>query len=456
MLQVPLGLRKKSTSNPKNKIMRKVLKLIWIPLAIALLVLIVYQLFNPDRPYGNKFTMTCTCEVPHGKLDLKQVFFYYDNSGSMKGYTDFANCPDAKKTIGEVTVTGLNNLKDLCSDSCVIRIECGNTIMYDINEYRKKLTTGTLLDGKATELDKLISNAAAQVSDTSIAIVVSDMLLSYGSEKVKESGDNYLNLHTIGELGAGIHATMKDLKRKNMDVVVLQYYSDYNGNYYCNCTENLCKPQNDKAFYCTLMKKRPYYVMIMGNSTTLKNIMSRRAFSRYEHFYTTLKLENNDYKKQPFTIDTLATPWVIGNCDTLMGCICATKKAESYALITHDKFAIPDYVNSDFYVGEHSEHFREITTIKSKDTQKVTYKAALLPYTKKEADTAWFCLVSIDTAWVDCATLENDVKIDNVKKMEKKTWQIATIIKNIELAYFGENGKPPYEVARFNFLVLAK
>ena len=61
-----------------------------------------------------------------------------------------------------------------------------------------------------------------------------------------------------------------------------------------------------------------------------------------------------------------------------------------------------------------------------------------------------FSLVCGNT-WVTGASVDDDVNIESVQDLEKKTWGLGAIIENIDAAYFGNATRGPQTVASISF-----
>ena len=423
-------------------------KLIWIPVGVAVLILLIYEIAKPKSEYGSNFTMKCTT-IKGPNAPLKNVVLYFDNSGSMKGYTDFIGYPDAKKSIVSSTVNGLTNLS-----VSNLRIECGTTVIDDILQYQEKLTTGTLLNGAITELDKMLRNASEQVSDTSISIIVTDMVLSYGKGELVSKKDNWLNKHNLSDLGSSVYNTVKKIKEeKDAHFLILQYLSDYNGKYYYNCTENLIMPKNLK--YDSLMHNRPYYIVVIGKKEALKPIINKECFTGYANMYTSFGLDETDYTEQPFTADKPHTGgWSLGNKNDKAGCLVADNKQNGTTFaISFDTFEIPKYIDANYKVGSYSEN---IEMVEYRSNKEFTVKLKPCTTSKDTVKAAWFTLESpAGNNWAAKCSIENDndVEIKSLKDMESKTWGLNYVIDNIDKAFFPKE-RPDDRVATINFNIV--
>lgn len=441
--------------------MKKKLRLLWIPVGIGLLILLIHECTKTKPVFGKRFEMTCTKDYDGTTEDraIKSATFYFDNSGSMKGYTDFAGYPNAKQKIVPTTSKGLSNIKALGVES--IRIECGNTVINnDIAEYSKKLSNNNLLSGSTTELGEMLNQAINHVSDTSISILVTDMVLSYGQNTVKNTKPkNYwYNKAQIETLGSVVYDIVLQAKNKtNVHFLIMQYLSDFNGKHYCNCTENLVWPENNSKYYDSLMINRPYYIVVIGKKQALKSIIANQCFKDYSNIYTTFGLDENDFMTQPFSVKRNAGPWALGTDKNENGCLVATtNKDEAEFEISFDPFTIPRYVNPNYHVGQFSSNIQGIMQ-NSPTSYSVTLYPCNTKYNPKTAlDQAWFTLESANgIEWAKKSSIDDDVSIKNLKDLEGKTWGLNAVMDNIDKAYFPQ-GRPKDQVAKIEFNIVYK
>lgn len=433
--------------------MKKKLRLLWIPVGIGLLILLIHECTKTKPVFGKRFEMTCTKvnnEADIGSL-VKSAVLYFDNSGSMKGYTELVG-PDAEKRIVATTTEGLVNLEAAGVES--IRVECGNSVINSIDEYRVKLRDGKLLNGATTELGDMFKKATKQVSDTSVSIMVTDMVLSFGREKVKNN--HWLNKMNLWDLGVDIyHTVLRAKNEKKAHFIVLQYLSDFNGKYYCNCTEKFVMPENNPRYYDSLMSNRPYYIVVIGGEQALKSIIVNQCFKDYCNIYTTLGLDNSDMMTQPFNAKREVGPWALGTDKNKNGCLVATtNKDEARFEISFAPFIIPKYVNSDYHVGNYSSNIKGV-----EENGKTSYTVSLYPCktkykTEKDLEQAWFVLESANgTYWSQNSSINDDVNIKGLKDLEGKTWGLNAVIENIDKAYFPQ-GRPKDQVAKIGFNIV--
>lgn len=261
--------------NNSGKIKKFVLFLVSV---IVLFMLIRMCIIPPLKQTGNNFQMTKPTLSDDTKVkSLKDVTLYLDNSFSMKGYVDFASLGQDGKDAKASMIGTISNFFDKVYKTFNIEpvCQCGGK-PYNRNEFLSGMSNFSIFSGQVTELDVMINDICSATSDSGVAVLATDLILSYGKPKLKDEKDTFFNRHHLEELGASVHKAMSNVKKKGFDVLVLQYYSDFNGKYYCNYTENLQPSQFGEN---KLMKNRPFYLIAIGKTEFLKGLSAYHCFN---------------------------------------------------------------------------------------------------------------------------------------------------------------------------------
>ena len=131
-------------------------KVFLIPLAIGLAIWIIFEFFS-TADTGNHFEMT----VPELSQDassksVKRVSIYLDNSGSMKGYVDFAGVNNGSKARASIIGT-LSNMMDNVHDIYNIEsvCKCGG-FNYARRDFLRGMENFSIFRGAVTELHNMI------------------------------------------------------------------------------------------------------------------------------------------------------------------------------------------------------------------------------------------------------------------------------------------------------------
>ena len=431
---------------------------------IALALVVLFLLFKkpgPSSVHGNKYVVTTTKVEKAGKAEVKEVFLLVDPSGSMKGYLDFAGYPDARKTLVNAITKPLDRLSSDYSASLKVKYgTSGNYTATTTTDVQNRMTTGSAFNGAITMLDKMISDAVGQATDSTVSILVSDMVLSYGRSRLDSSKDPWLNKHNLSDLGSSIHTSLKSAN--DIKVLLLQYYSDFNGRYYYNCTENI---EKGNQYRQELMKDRPYYIMVFGRKEMLESLLDNGVFVKFENIYASFDLDVNNMVESPLTIKmSPQSSWISDNSsedygNANPGTIWTTTdlggSRESFE-VQFKKFDIPAFLNQQYEIGDYHlsdviDDIEEITEPGNPDL--LRFRVTMKPFNSlpQTGDVA-FTLICRNT-WATEATVkdDDDVNIESVSDLEKKTWGLSTIIENIDAAYFGNNKRSPQTVASIDF-----
>ena len=428
-------------------------KLLLIPIGIGLLAWIIIEIFKTTDT-GSKFEMTIPdVATQTSSGSIKSVTLYLDNSGSMKGYFDFRGLKDGANA--QVSVLGtLFNMIDNCFKVYNIHPKsyCGSK-EYNDNNFLSGISDYSIFKGAVTKLDEVIQSVCKATNANSVSIIASDMVLSYGPQALKSNQDPDFNKHNLDRLGAAVYNAMISCQKKGLDAMVLQYYSDYNGNYYCNYTENL-KPNH---FSAKVMKKRPFYLLVIGKKENLISMMENHCFNEPKHVYASFPMDDKS-KTQSFTIE-LANKnvgWLIGDPDKpdSPGSISSNSdfgNARSTLLLTCNRFAIPGYVSlndSRQLVASWDkaivENVQEVSNSTAKEQK---FEVSLKPYNELPSNAEVVIALDSDNSWMQHASCDDDTK----GEIEGKTWGFATVVANINKAYHNTETVEPQKIAEIKF-----
>jgi hypothetical protein len=430
--------------------------------ALALLVLIL--LFTPPRDsveHGNRYVVTTTKVEKADKAEVKEVFLLVDPSGSMKGYLDFGGYPDARKTMVNTITKPLDRLSSDYGASLKVKYgTSGNYTVTSTTDVQNRMTTGSAFNGAITMLDKMIADAVKQATDSTVSMLVSDMVLSYGRSVLISKNDPWLNKHNLGDLGSSIHTALKSAG--DIKVLMLQYYSDFNGRYYYNCTENI---ENGNQYRNELMRDRPYYIMVFGKKEILESLLDNGTFVKFENIYASFDLDEKNMVESPLTVKfSPESTWISDNSSedsssektgTIWTSSDLDGSRETFE-VQFKKFDIPAFLNQKYEIGDY--HLSDVI----EDIEEVTdpgnpnllrFRITMKPFNVlPQTGTVAFTLICRNT-WTKEASVkdDDDVNIDSVSDLEKKTWGLSTIIENIDDAYFGGSKRVPQTVASVDF-----
>lgn len=431
-------------------------------------ILIAVLLAMPGCPkknttHGNKFEVETTKLVDDGDKPIKEIYVDLDPSGSWKGFTEFQGFPDARQNFIYNITTSVDKISKQYGSKNV-EIKCGDLSMNTIKALIESLNgSNSLFKNATTDLGNMIENSLSHVSDTSVSILVSDMVLSHGGRMLKEKKDIYYNKHDLNDgLAAKISNSLSN--HGGVHVLLIQYYSDFNGKYYYNYTENL---EDGSRYRDSLMLNRPYYLMVFGQKSMLENLLKHNVFPQWEHIYASFGLDQNDMTKSKFTpsVDK-SSSWICDNstesgADTIIGTIWTTAQLGTQQDVIHlefDKFDIPSFLNPNYEIGDYhlSEVIDDVQNVTSSSNPNVLcFDVTLKPYDKLPVEgVAEFTLVSKNN-WIDEASVPNDddCNITSLSELEGKTWGIGTVVRTINDVYFGTKETRTEVIARLKFKV---
>lgn len=273
---------------------------------VGVAALIAISILPPDsKELNNKFEGSGPNIEVDASANIKGIKLICDASGSMRGYVDFKQITEsAKNNIISNVTTFINRVDEVYSPNEFIAV-CGNTMYSNILDFRRELTSNKVFKGGQSFLWNLIDEGVRYASDSTVSVIVSDMVLSYGVDEIRRKGLNH-NIVSLDGLKSNIETAMKDAKKNGLDVMVLQYLSDFNGHYYYNCQENLesLSPERKNNKYDNiLMKNRPYYLMLIGSKDNLMSIVKDGCYAECNNMYASfvvaepnLKAVNYDVK----------------------------------------------------------------------------------------------------------------------------------------------------------------
>lgn len=434
-------------------------KLFLIPLAIGLAIWIIFDFFSTAET-GNHFEMT----VPELSQDassksVKHVSIYLDNSGSMKGYVDFAGVNNGSQARASIIGT-LSNMMDNVHDTYNIEsvCKCGG-FNYARRDFLRGMENFSIFKGAVTELHNMIQLVADSTSKNGVSVIATDLVMSYGKNKLIAEKDSFYNYHQLEQLGAQVHNAMEKCKNKNLQVVVLQYYSDFNGKYYYNYTENL-KPNK---YANTLMTNRPYYLVVLGSEENIRSMMANNCFNRADHVYASFYMgEPKHTQKYILEMDDNSrVAWNIGDPDnteakgsimtntgfgdetSVLYFSCKKINIPNYICLTDEGKLVPEWDSSVISRVEE-------VSVGTASTQK--FKVTINPHNKlRTSNDVWIRLNS-NVGWISDASTDDDT-IDDITK---KTWGFSTVMQNINKAYRGTKDPVAEKVAEFTFNVIIK
>ena len=427
-------------------------KIFGIPILIGVIAIIIWLIIDSDPKVGNKFEAKVQAPETIKVDSLESVNLYVDFSGSMKGYIDFAGVESGKNTLISTVSSMLDNIESAYKVLSVSK--CGDK-SYTKDQLRLAMQNKSIFIAKTTSIQDMIHVARSNANAKSLSIVVSDMVMSWGLNKIKESKDTLFNLTQIDGLGAAIHSEMKAIKDSELDVMLVQYYSDFNGRYYCNYTENLKSPELYKN---KKMEKRPYYILMIGKTNLLKDIVTKNHVKGFENIYTSFNVDdcskNVKYEITPKDGDNYAKLWTIGNAEypEEMGAIWTTDNLESSKstfVFNCSELIIPNYcytVNTKLF----TESTPNVINNSAVHYPNFSMDVTLKPFNELPNNQEIELRVICPNNWAKEASTLDDI---NERDMSGKTWGLEKIIEKIDNVYYPSGRNTNQVVGVFKFRI---
>ena len=443
---------------------KKVVTLIVIVLAIVFFI--INAIMNTSE-IGNIREMKVV-ELSKTTTDVlknKRFVLFMDNSGSMKGYMDFASTanPEEFKEAKRVAISTLSAILDNTQSTTgkePVTI-CGR-VQRDRKKFIADFQNSSLFRGSITELGEMMTKAADTANDSTIVGLFSDLVLSAGIEKVKKDID--YNRHHLDDLKATIHSAAKKIKNNGLDIAIVRYLSDFNGSYYCTYQEDKRKDLKDKC-----LKNRPYYIVLIGKSDVIQAMIEncfKLSLGENEVFSTVCQQQPR-LSSQSFTITNNSTSaWIIGNpksenthdtSKTDKDVITLWTKSDLKHLkgtfdLTFNEIPMPYYASTEILplISDGNKTIESVSEITRRSC-----KLTLLSYNKlPESGDVRFTLISKKNLWIDSNSSMDDDSKNSQKDMENKTWGLSAFTTGIMDAY-GIN-ESPLILAEFEIKILKK
>lgn len=396
----------------------------------------IYILFNilfGGEKFSNSFVATRPEVVKTENVDNFVMNMVVDGSGSMRGYTDLAGLNAEKQNFVSNVCNLLTSFKSKFKSNSTIH--CGNNTYNTVGDFSKKLSNDNIFNGGATEIGDLIKNSVEEhVSDTSVCAIVSDMVLSYGISVLKEKGRDY-NIIQLDGLGHAIYDAATNAKDMGYDIIIMKYTSDFNGQYYYDCTENNLNTY--KPYRGKLMKDRPYYIMLIGKKEYILAVYEK-CIKECDALYTSFEFkEGKDAEEIKIEENGTKHFWLTGNDPSSKPGIYTEydlHDSKSEFNVTYDNFVLPKYIKTENLTIEATEGFN----VKDRKYKNNTLSFTLVSPEFDKMNTKNEVVITVSykrpTNW-EHISIKNDVD-QPLEELEDKTWAVSTIFENIDKAYF--------------------
>lgn len=209
------------------------------------------------------------------KGTIDKIDFFLETSVSMKGYVNPSTVGDYPlKDIVPYLITDLDNQYGAITSLHTIT-DKPKKYTGSRDQFYNQLRRGTLLGGRSSKLQHVFGSIIDSIRPNSVSILVSDCILDLGREDVLTQG-------SLVTTKIYKHLTQK----KDIGVAVFKYLSDFNGTYYYDRKNTGSNNQSRRPFYNTILKKRPFYIWVLGDKEAVKTLLSEPILERYDKAYS--------------------------------------------------------------------------------------------------------------------------------------------------------------------------
>lgn len=433
---------------------------------ITILVVLFIYFLIPSKSVGNKFEAMVLPNNSNSQIvstdNLKGLSLFADFSGSMKGFIDFSQMENSE-SVSNIFISTVGNFLDKIDTEYDVPISAkiGPTT-YNKEKFIYMLRTGQGLNSSTTMLHNLFNDAVKSATDSTVSVVLSDMVLSYGKKEILMRKDTFYNANQLDALGTEIHAVMSTAKKKGLHVIILQYFSSFNGKYYYNYTENIKAPDVYKNKH---MKDRPFYMAIIGKESSLKSIMENKCISKANNIYTTFDYSNNNFVATTYNIKEAdsASVWNIGDPyngdENKIGTLWSEydyKGITTKVNITCKDFRVPEYIDGkDLQASFSTSSINSIDKITYDENKGLFFEVVFSEFSRLKNNEDIKIEIYKDINWGNASTVADDVDKD-MSELEKKTWGFSTILDYIDKAYFKGSRTTQIKLGEFNFNIVKK
>lgn len=217
-----------------------------------------------------QLTQICSGQNAVTKKKPEKIHFFYENSGSMRGYEKSGSA--FRSRIYDL----LNNIQNDFRQS--LNGYFVNSALHPVQNLRDRFKQGNVVEGDITSSahDSIYTWALRKANDGAVSIVVTDGI--YSSKNFDGS--------TLDFLQSDIRNIFKNFTR-NTEVIIYKYTSRFDGRYYRN--KALCGANAA----VNLKGDRPYYIILFGPRKEVNHIdanyfptSEQTDFVNKAHFYS--------------------------------------------------------------------------------------------------------------------------------------------------------------------------
>lgn len=185
---------------------------------------------------------------------LNEIHFFMETSASMNGYLKGGT--EFKDVVAEV-VTKANTIRPVTIWTIS---EQPNAYKGNPAQFVQELATTPLASGRSSKLHTIFGQVAKKAGGNSIAILVTDAILSFPDEEIRRNPDiNRTDASSV--LKNNIYDEFVRMNRQGIGATVYAYRSAFNGTYY--------DYQNAKQKLAG--ETRPFYIWVIGKQELLND-----------------------------------------------------------------------------------------------------------------------------------------------------------------------------------------
>ena len=279
----------------------------------------------------SKWTLLPKDESTAVKADVDTINIYLDVSKSMRGYIDgvSSNADSSQFNLKRVVSTIVTEAERLSSkQTCCYAVLDSKCNLVDTSIFPERIIDNSIFSGNETQFGEMLTSAINGTGKNGLSVVVTDGIMSYPPKQ------SNLNVIGIENLKVQVKRAAEQARIKGNSILIVKYNTDFKTSYYCNCDN--AKP----AFAANepIMKKRPYYLIMIGNENAI--------YSLYSKMDTILKGNDGMYYRRAGKPDEIK--FVTCQDENVVGLI----KTDKSVLTIDNTAAIEQSSTKDiFYVG---------------------------------------------------------------------------------------------------------
>jgi len=242
---------------------------VYLFIGFFLLILIIISQCGSNRQtilIDTRAGSTAEKVTDHVSDSTKIINLYMDASIGMKGYFDNVNVSDSAFLLKSLLPTLIVDLIDRGYKMQTHTVH-KETNEIPVSNFLAGLKSKSLFYG-GNDLKKYLPDIVRSANE-SVKIIVSDFI--YDNVKV----DNVTILRDVR------NEIYESLKESDKAILLMQFYSDFNADHYYNMNTS------EKPFFRQdiTLKKRPFYIMVIGDYQKIEALIDYHIFKNYENVF---------------------------------------------------------------------------------------------------------------------------------------------------------------------------